>query len=90
MLHAQFGSHEMLISGLALRETLGDTGVSQPSPLKGISSQDSGQSPPSVKRRVRLTRSGCSTIRANCSSNVNLFATSEGSPFNFCFIITSF
>ena len=29
MLHAQFGSHEMLILGLALRETLGDTGVSQ-------------------------------------------------------------
>jgi hypothetical protein len=28
MLHAQFGSHEMLILGLALRETLGDTGVS--------------------------------------------------------------
>jgi hypothetical protein len=30
MLHAQFGSHEMLILGLILRETLGDTGVSQP------------------------------------------------------------
>jgi hypothetical protein len=29
MLHAQFGSHEMLILGLVLRETLGDTGVSQ-------------------------------------------------------------
>jgi hypothetical protein len=29
MLHAQFGSHEMLILGLALRETLGDTRVSQ-------------------------------------------------------------
>jgi hypothetical protein len=28
MLHAQFGSHEMLILGLALRETLGDTWVS--------------------------------------------------------------
>jgi hypothetical protein len=34
MLHAQFGSHEMLILRLALRETLGDTRVSQPSPLK--------------------------------------------------------
>jgi hypothetical protein len=29
MFHAQFGSHEMLILGLALREILGDTGVSQ-------------------------------------------------------------
>jgi hypothetical protein len=29
MLHAQFGSHEILILGLAPRETLGDTGVSQ-------------------------------------------------------------
>jgi hypothetical protein len=57
--HAQFGSHEMLILGLALIETLVDTGVSQPSPLKEISSQDSGQSPPGVKRRVRLTGSGC-------------------------------
>jgi hypothetical protein len=55
MLHAQFGSHKMLILGLALRETVGDTGVSQPSPLKKISSRDSGQSPPGVKRRVRLT-----------------------------------
>jgi hypothetical protein len=90
MLHAQFGPHEMLTLGLALRETLSDTGVSQPSPLKGISSRDSGQSPPGVKRRVRLTGSGCSIIRANCSSNVILFATSEGSPFKFCFIITSF
>jgi hypothetical protein len=90
MLHAQFGSHEMLILGLALRETLGDTGVSQPSPLKGISSRDSGQSPPGVKQMVRLTGSGCSIIRANCSSNVILFATSEGSPIKFCFIITSF
>jgi hypothetical protein len=67
-----------------------DITVSQPSPLKGISSRDSGQSPPGVKRRVRLTGSGCSIIRANCSSNVILFATSEGSPFKFCFIITSF
>jgi hypothetical protein len=64
--------------------------VSQPSPFKGISSQDSGQSPPGVKRRVRLTGSGCSIIRANCSSNVILFATSEGSPFNFSSIINSF
>jgi hypothetical protein len=60
MLHAHFGSHEMLILGLALRETLGDTGVSQPSPLIGISPRDSGQSPPGVKRRVRLIGSGCS------------------------------
>jgi hypothetical protein len=29
-------------------------------------------------------------IRVNCSSNVVLFATSEGSPIKFCFIITSF
>jgi hypothetical protein len=29
MLHAQFGPHEMLTLGLALRETLSDTGVSQ-------------------------------------------------------------
>jgi hypothetical protein len=28
-------------------------------------------------------------IRANCSSNVILFVTSEGSPIKFCFIITS-
>jgi hypothetical protein len=42
MLHAQIGSHEMLTLGLALRETLGDTGVSQPFPLKGISPRDSG------------------------------------------------
>jgi hypothetical protein len=26
--HAQFGSHKMMVLGLALRETLGDTGVS--------------------------------------------------------------
>ena len=48
----------MMVLGLALRETLGDTGVSQPSPLKGISSRDSGQSPPRVKQRVRLIGSG--------------------------------
>jgi hypothetical protein len=33
MFHAQFGSHEMLILGLALRETLGCTGVSHAPPL---------------------------------------------------------
>jgi hypothetical protein len=41
--------------GLLKEETLSDTGVSQPSPLKGISSRDSGRSSPGVKRRVRLT-----------------------------------
>jgi hypothetical protein len=41
--------------GLLKEQTLSDTGVSQPSPLKGISSQDLGRSPPGVKRRVRLT-----------------------------------
>jgi hypothetical protein len=29
-------------------------------------------------------------IRANCSSIVILFATSEGSPIKLCFIIASF
>jgi hypothetical protein len=28
MLHAQFGLHEMMVLGLALRKALGDTGVS--------------------------------------------------------------
>jgi hypothetical protein len=42
-----------------------------------------------VKRRVRLTRSGCFLYEGNCSSNVILFATSEGSPFEFCFITYS-
>jgi hypothetical protein len=55
MLHAQFGLHEMMVLGLALRKTLGDTGGVTAFPLKGISSRDSGRSPPEVKRRVRLT-----------------------------------
>jgi hypothetical protein len=55
VLLAQFGLHEMMVLELVLRRTLGDTGVSQPPPLKGISSRDSGRSPPGVKRRVRLT-----------------------------------
>jgi hypothetical protein len=59
-------------------------------PLKGISSWDSGWSPPGVKRRVRLTWSGCFIYSGNCSSNVILFATSEGSPFYFILIINSF
>ena len=83
----------MMVLGLAfIRETLGDTGVSQPSPLKGISSRDSGQSPPGVKRRVRLIGKGWGLLLLgqNCSSNVILFATSEGSPFKFYFIVTSF
>ena len=82
----------MVLDLAFLRETLGDTGVSQPSPLKGISSRDSGQSPPGVKRRVRLIGKGVMIviIRINCSSNVILFATSEGSPFKFYFIVTSF
>jgi hypothetical protein len=79
-----------MVLELALRKTLSDTGVSQPSPLNGISSWDSGQSPFRVKRRVRLTWSECFIIRVNCSSNVILFATSEGSPFNFSFRINSF
>jgi hypothetical protein len=29
-------------------------------------------------------------IKANCSSNVILFATLEGSPFEFCLITYSF
>jgi hypothetical protein len=53
MLLAQFDLHEMMTLELVLRRTLGDTGVSQPSPLKGISSRDSGWSPPGVKRRVK-------------------------------------
>jgi hypothetical protein len=55
MLLAQICLHEMMVLELVLRKTLSDTGVSQPSPLKGISSRDSGWSPPGVKRRVRLT-----------------------------------
>jgi hypothetical protein len=39
MLHAQFGSREMLILGLALRETLGDTGVSH-APSKNVTYND--------------------------------------------------
>jgi hypothetical protein len=42
---AQFDSHEIMVLELALRRTLGITGVLQPSPLKGMSSRDSGWSP---------------------------------------------
>jgi hypothetical protein len=37
--------NEIMVLELALRRTLGITGVLQPSPLKVISSQDSGRSP---------------------------------------------
>jgi hypothetical protein len=79
----------MLVLELALEETLGDTGVSQPSPLK--------ESRPEIWVRVLPGEAKGETymkwvliIRANCSSTVIHFATSEGSPFKFCFIITSF
>jgi hypothetical protein len=58
-------------------------GVLQPSPLKGISSRDLGRDP------LEGNKKGClgvvdpfaQVVLINCSSNVILFATSEGSPF---------
>jgi hypothetical protein len=43
VLHAQFGLHEMMVLGLALRRTLGDTRVSHPA-LGGLTEGDAGES----------------------------------------------
>jgi hypothetical protein len=67
--------------------------VLQPSPLKGISSRDLGLSPPGRSEGYGLLEFVFCLLRSflvNCSSNVILFATSEGSPFRFSFTTNSF
>jgi hypothetical protein len=61
--------------------------VLQPCPLKGILPQDLGRDPLGVPRRCAgmLPFSFNQVSPANCSSNVILFATSEGSPFKVIF-----
>jgi hypothetical protein len=43
---AKLKSHVLMVTSWGTGQTLGNTGVLQPSPLKGISPKDSGQSPP--------------------------------------------
>jgi hypothetical protein len=82
-----------MVLELALRRTLGNTRVLQPSPLK--------ESRPEIWVRVLrgeekvmacLNLVVCSLrfLLVNCSLNVILFATSEGSPFSFSFTTNSF
>jgi hypothetical protein len=62
-------------------------GVLQPSPLKESRPEISGRDPLGVPRRcagmLHFSLSQVSLV--NCSSNVILFATSEGSPFKVIF-----
>jgi hypothetical protein len=66
---------------------LGNTWGVTALPLKGTSSQDLGRDP------LEGTKKGClgvvdalvQVVLINCSSNVILFATSEGSPFKVIF-----
>jgi hypothetical protein len=62
-------------------------GVLQPSPLKGISSRDLGRDPLEGSKKVCLgfVDPFVQVVLINCSSNVILFATSEGSPFKVIF-----
>jgi hypothetical protein len=82
-----------MVLELALRRTLGNTRVLQPSPLK--------ESRPEIwvgvlwgeeKVMAYLNLMVCSLrfSLVNCSSNVIPFATSEGSPFSFSFTTNSF
>jgi hypothetical protein len=61
--------------------------VLQPSPLKGISPEILGRDPLGVPRRCAgvLPFSFSQVSLVNCSSNVILFATSEGRPFKVIF-----
>ena len=93
MSFAQFDSHEIVVLELALRRTLGITGVLQPSPLKESRPEIwVGVLRGEVKVKACLNLVVCSLrfFLVNCSSNVILFATSEGSPFGFNFITNSF
>jgi hypothetical protein len=60
-------------------------GVLQPTPLKGISSRDLGRDPLEGYQEGVLVCCIFQVSLFNCSSNVILFATSEGSPFRVIF-----
>jgi hypothetical protein len=90
---AQFDSHEIMVLELALRRTLGITGVLQPSPLK--------ESRPEIQvgvLRGEVKVKACLNLvvyllrffLVNCSSNVFFFATSEGCPLSFSLLTNSF
>jgi hypothetical protein len=71
--------HECLYLARALGNTWGVTAL----PLKGISSRDLGRDPLEGYQEGVMVRCNFQVSLFNCSSNVILFATSEGSPSRF-------
>jgi hypothetical protein len=82
-----------MVLELALRRTLGITGVLQPMPLKESRPEIRVgvlQGEAKVKACLNLVVFSLRFFLVNCSSNVIFFATSEGSPLSFSFTTNSF